>query len=153
MRSLSIQLLLLLLIVAACAASFFLPSINMDAVRPGYVACMMSVLVLKSIEPSAWPMHLYLGSFWLANVFMLASPFGLWRSRLGKGGVFISLLTLWDALTLSYYVYHRVTGNYASVLLGWFAWEASLVSLTLLLILVRRAHRSKTRGSSSTVVA
>lgn len=141
MRSLGLQFALLLLILAVCAASFFLPSINMDAVRPGYVACMMSITVLTSIEPSAWLMHLYLGSFWFANLFMLASPFGLWRARLGKGGVFLLLMGFWDALTLSYYVYHRVTGNYAAVLVGWCVWEASLVAMTLLLFLVRRARR------------
>lgn len=142
MRSLGVQLVLLLLILAVCAGSFFLPSINMDAVRPGYVACMMSVTVLTSIQRSGWLMHLYLGSFWLANLFMLASPFGLWRARLGKGGIFIALMAIWDVLTLSYYVYHRVTGNYASVLLGWCLWEASLVAMTLLLISIRRAHRT-----------
>ncbi len=142
MRSLGVQVALLLLLVGVCVASFFLPSINMDAIRPGYVACMMSVTVLTSIEPSAWLMHLYLGSFWLANLFMLASPFGLWRARLGKGGVFIGLMVFWDLLTLSYYVYHRVTGNYASVMLGWCVWEASLVAMTLFLVRARRAHRA-----------
>lgn len=142
MRNLGLQLVLLLLFIVLCAASFFLPSINMDAVRPGYVACVMSVTVLTSIEPSAWLMHLYLGSFWLANLFMLASPFGLWRARLGKGGVFIGLMAFWDVLTLSYYVYHSVTGQFASVLLGWCLWEASLVGMTLFLIAVRQAHRS-----------
>src|SRR5689334_9629951 len=111
MRSLGFQSALLLLVLALCTASFVLPAINMDAVRPGYVACLMSATVLKSIESSAWGQHLYLGSFWLANLFMLASPFGLWRARLGKGGVFLTLLILWDLLTLSYFVYHRVTGN------------------------------------------
>lgn len=142
MRSLGLQIALLLSLLAVCAASFFLPSINMDAVRPGYIACMMSATVLTSIEPSAWSMHLYLGSFWLANLFMIASPFGLWRARLGKGGFFIALMALWDLDTLSYYVYHRATGSYASVLLGWWTWEASLVFMTLLLVLVRRSHRA-----------
>ena len=142
MRSIGLQLVFLLLLIAACVASLFLPSINMDAVRPGYVACMMSVTVLTGIQRSGWLLHLYLGSFWLANLFMLASPFALWRARIGKGGVFIALLAFWDALTLSYYVYHRVTGNYASVLLGWCVWESSLVAMTLLLVLVRRAHRA-----------
>ncbi len=142
MRSLGLQLALLVFVVAVCVASFFLPSINMDAIRPGYVACVMSATVLTSIERSAWLMHLYLGSFWLANLFLLASPFGLWRARLGKGGVFIALMAFWDVLTLSYYVYYRITGNYASVLLGWWVWEASLVAMTLLFVLIRRAHRA-----------
>lgn len=142
MRSLGLQSGLLLLLIAACAASFFLPAINMDAIRPGYIACMMSVSVLTSIEPNAWATHLYLGSFWIANLFMLASPFGLWRARLGRGGVFIGLLVVWDLLTLSYYVYHRSTGNFAAVLIGWWAWEASLLALTILLLLVRARSRS-----------
>ena len=141
MRSLAVQFALLVLIFAICAASFFLPAVNMGAVRPGYIACVMSASVLSSIEPSAWALHLYLGSFWIANLFMLASPFGLWRARLGKGGVFLALLIIWDLLTLSYLVYHRVTGQYASVLLGWWVWEASLVTMSLLLLLVRRAAR------------
>jgi hypothetical protein len=137
MRSLGLQLVLLLLILGVCIASFLLPAINMDAIRPGYIACMMSVTVLTSIEPSAWLSHLYLGSFWIANLFMLASPFGLWRARLGKGGVFIALMLFWDLLTLSYFLYHRLTGNYASVLIGWCVWEASLFAMTLLLLIVR----------------
>ena len=142
MRSLGLQVVLLLVLIGVCTVSFFLPSINMGAVRPGYVACVMSITVLTSIEPSAWLMHVYLGSFWLANLFMLASPFGLWRARLGKGGIFIGVMAFWDVLTLSYFVYHHVTGNYASVLLGWCVWEISLVAMTLLLICVRGAHRA-----------
>src|SRR3569832_978781 len=120
MRRLSVQVALLLLFIAVCAASFFLPAINMDAVRPGYIAATMSFTVLTSIEPSAWLTHLYLGSFWIANLLMLAAPIVLWRARRGKGGVFLALFVLWDVLTLSYYVYHRVTGNFASVLIGWY---------------------------------
>jgi hypothetical protein len=112
----------------------------MSAIRPGYIAALMSISVLTSIEPSAWLTHLYLGSFWIANLFMLASPFGLWRARLGKGGVFLALMAFWDVLTLSYVLYYRVTGLYASVLIGYSAWVGSLVAMTVLLLLVRRAH-------------
>ena len=141
MRSITTQFAMLLLTAVACAVSFFLPAVNMGAVRPGYIACMMSASVLTSIEPSAWATHLYLGSFWIANLFMLAAPFGLWRARLGKGGVFLGLMVFWDLLTLSYFFYHRVTGNFASVLVGWWTWEASLVALTVLLFLVRAQSR------------
>src|SRR4051794_24287591 len=140
MRSLSVQIALLLLLIASCAGSFFLPAINMDAIRPGYIAATMSFTVLTSIEPSAFFTHVYLGSFWIANLLMLASPVGLWRARRGKGGVFLGFFVYWDVLTLSYYPYHRVTGNFASVLIGWYVWEASLVGMTLLLFAIRRAH-------------
>jgi hypothetical protein len=134
------QIVLFLLVLVVWIASFFLPAVNMNAIRPGYIAALMSISVLTSIEPTAWLTHLYLGSFWIANLFMLASPFGLWRARLGKGGVFLALLAFWDVLTLSYVVYHRVTGNFASVLIGYWAWVSSLVAMTVLLFLVRRAH-------------
>lgn len=131
------QIVLFLLVLVVWVASFFLPAVNMGAIRPGYIAVLMSISVLTSIEPSAWLMHLYLGSFWIANLFMLASPFGLWRARLGKGGVFLSLIAFWDVLTLSYFLYHRVTGNFASVLIGYWAWTGSLVAMTLLLLFAR----------------
>ena len=140
MRRLGIQLALLLLLLAVCAGSFFLPAINMDAVRPGYIAAMMSFTVLTSIEPNSVFTHLYLGSFWIANLLMLLSPVALWRARRGKGAIFLVLFVLWDALTLSYYFYHRFTGNFAAVLIGWCVWEASLVGMTVLLLAVRRAH-------------
>ena len=132
------QIVLFLLVLVVWIASFFLPAVNMSAIRPGYIAALMSISVLTSIEPSAWLTHLYLGSFWIANLFMLASPFGLWRARLGKGGVFLALMAFWDVLTLSYVVYYRVTGLYASVLIGYSAWVGSLVAMTVLLFLVRR---------------
>ncbi len=141
MRSLGLQITLFLLVLIIWAVSFFLPAVNMGAIRPGYIAFLMSVSVLTSIEPSAWLMHLYFGSFWIANLFMLASPFGLWRARLGKAGVFLLLLAFWDVLTLSYFVYHRLTGNYAGVLAGWCVWEFSLVAMTILLLLVRVQSR------------
>jgi hypothetical protein len=134
------QIVLFLLVLVVWIASFFLPAVNMSAIRPGYIAALMSISVLTSIEPSAWLTHLYLGSFWIANLFMLASPFGLWRARLGKGGVFLALMAFWDVLTLSYVLYYRVTGLYASVLIGYSAWVGSLIAMTLLLLLVRRAH-------------
>jgi len=132
------QIVLFLLVLVVWIASFFLPAVNMSAIRPGYIAALMSISVLTSIEPSAWLTHLYLGSFWIANLFMLASPFGLWRAHLGKGGVFLALMAFWDVLTLSYVLYHRVTGLYASVLIGYWAWVGSLVAMTLLMLLVRR---------------
>ncbi|HEY5162168.1 MAG TPA: hypothetical protein VII81_04065 [Terriglobales bacterium] len=138
MPSRGMQIVLFLLVLVVWIASFFLPAVNMSAIRPGYIAALMSISVLTSIEPSAWLTHLYLGSFWIANLFMLASPFGLWRARLGKGGVFLALMAFWDVVTLSYVVYHRVTGNYASVLIGYWAWVGSLVAMTVLLFLVRR---------------
>jgi len=137
------QIVLFLLVLVVWIASFFLPAVNMSAIRPGYIAALMSISVLTSIEPSAWLTHLYLGSFWIANLFMLASPFGLWRARLGKGGVFLALMAFWDVLTLSYVLYYRVTGLYASVLIGYSAWVGSLVAMTVLLFLVRR-ERART---------
>jgi hypothetical protein len=49
-------------------------------------------------------------------------------------------MAFWDVLTLSYVLYYRVTGLYASVLIGYSAWVGSLVAMTVLLLLVRRAH-------------
>jgi hypothetical protein len=80
---------------------------------------------------------LYLGSFWLANLFLLASPFGLWRMRQRRGGVFLMLFVLWDLLTLSFGVYSRIHHDIGSVLVGWYVWEASLVAMTVLLFAVR----------------
>jgi hypothetical protein len=142
MRSRGTQIAIFLVFLAVWVASFFLPAINMGNPSRGYIAAAMSASVLFSMERSAWLSHFYFGSFWLANLFMLASPFGLWRVRLGKGGVFLGLMTLWDVLTLSYFVYHRVSGNFASVLIGWWLWEVSLVGMTALLFAVRAAERN-----------
>lgn len=145
MRSRGTQAVLLLLLFVLCVASFFLPAIKMDAVRPGYIAAFMSISVLTSIERSSWLLHLYLGSLWMANLFMLASPFGLWRVRLGKGGVFLALMAFWNALALSYFVYHEVTKNFASVLVGYWVWVASLIATTMVLLIVRSQNR-RARG-------
>jgi hypothetical protein len=143
MRSGALQAVLLLAILAIAVGSFFLPAIEMGATRPGYIAAAMSFTVLTSIERTAWATHLYLGSFWIANLFLIASPFGLWRARLGRGGIFIVLAAMWDLLTLSYPIYHRVTGNYASVRAGYWVWEASLVAMTFLLLVVSRTSRAR----------
>ena len=137
MRSHGTQILVFLVIVVVWIVSFFLPSINSGSPRPGYIAAAMSMSVLYSIERSAWGEHLYLGSLWLANLFMLAAPFGLWRARNGKGGVFLALMVGWDLLTLSYFCYDRMTHKFAGVLVGYFVWEATLVAMTLLLFAVR----------------
>jgi hypothetical protein len=141
MRSRATQSLVFTVILIAWIASFFLPSINTGSARPGYIAAAMSMSVLYSFERSAWGEHLYLGSFWIANVFMLAAPFGLWRVRNRKGGLFLLLMTAWDLLTLSYFCYDRVTHKFAGVLLGYFVWEGVLIAMTLLLFAVRFAER------------
>ena len=141
MRSRSTQIIIFLLILIAWIVSFFLPSINTGSVRPGYIAAAMSMSVLYSMERSAWGEHLYLGSFWIANLFMLAAPFGLWRVRKGKGGVFLALMVCWDLLTLSYVCYDRMTHKFTGVLFGYFVWEAALVAMTLLLFAVRFAEK------------
>ena len=141
MRSRGTQIIVFLVILIAWIVSFFLPSINTGSTRPGYIAAAMSMSVLYSFERSAWGEHLYLGSFWIANLFMLAAPFGLWRVRNGKGGVFLALMVVWDLLTLSYFCYDRMTHKFANVLVGYFAWEAALVAMTLLLLAVRFAER------------
>ena len=141
MRSLGLQFALLLLILAACVGAFFLPSLNLDKPVVGYLAALLSANVGYTFVRNHELRDLYLGSFWIANLFMLSSPFGLWRARLGKGDVFLALLALWDVLTLSFGIYSRVRHDVGNVIIGWYVWETSLVAMTLLLLLVRAQSR------------
>jgi hypothetical protein len=141
MRDRGTQTIVFLVILVVWIVSFFLPSVNTGSARPGYIAAAMSMTVLYSFERSAWGEHLYLGSFWIANLFMLAAPFGLWRVRIGKGGFFLALMVVWDLLTLSYAGYAHMTHKFSDVLVGYFVWEAVLVAMTLLLFVVRLGAR------------
>lgn len=133
-----LQVGLLLLIVLVWIGSFFLSALNLgDKGTIGYIACFLSADVAYTFLRTHQLRDLYLGSFWLANLFMLASPFGLWRVRIGKGAVFLTLMVIWDLLTLSYGIYSRFNHDVGSPLLGWFVWEATLVAMTLLLAVVR----------------
>ncbi len=143
MRSLGVQFALLFLILAICAGAFFLPSLSLDKPVIGYLTALLSANVGYTFVRSHQLRDLYLGAFWIANLLMLASPFGLWRARLGKGGVFLTLLVVWDVLTLSFGLYSRVHHDVGTVLIGWWVWEASLVAMTLLLIVVRSQSRRR----------
>src|SRR4051794_7365274 len=104
-----VQLVLLFAILLVWIASFFLTALHLsDKGTVGYIACFLSANVGYTFLRSHEVRDLYLGSFWLANVFMLASPFGLWRARISKAGVFLALFAVWDLLTLSFGVYSRV---------------------------------------------
>lgn len=138
-----VQIAVLLLIVLVWIGSFFLSALNLGSKGTiGYMACFLSADVGYTFLRSHQLRDLYLGSFWLANIFMLASPFGLWRARVGKGLIFITLMALWDVLTLSYGVYSRVQHDVGTPLIGWFVWEAALVAMTLLLAMVRFSRRA-----------
>ena len=147
MRSLGVQFAFLVLILAVCAGAFFLPALQLDKPVVGYLTAVLSADVSYTFLRSHELRDLYLGSFWIANLFMLASPFGLWRARLGKGGVFVTLMLIWDLLTLSFVVYARTRHEVGSVLIGWCVWEGALVAMTLLLLVVRSQSRH-TLGSS-----
>src|SRR6266496_5428312 len=136
MRSRGLQIALFLLILAVWIASFFLPALYLDKNVIGYMAALLSADVMYTFARSHQLQDLYLGSFWLANVFLLASPFALWRAWKGKAGAFITLLAFWDVLTLSFAIYCRVRHDLGSVLIGWYVWEASLVAMPLLLLLI-----------------
>ena len=140
MRSRGLRIALFLLILAVWIASFLLPAIYLDKNVIGYMAALLSADVMYTFVRSHQLQDLYLGSFWLANVLMLAAPFALWRTWKGKGGVFLILLAIWDLLTLSFAVYCRVRHDLGSVLIGWCGWETSLVGMTILLFAVRRSH-------------
>lgn len=119
--------------------SFFLIALDLQGLIPGWRAAAISAVLLGTLERQQWLFHLYFGSFCLANLFMLASGWGLWRARRGRGGVFLGLFVFWDLLTLSYVVYDRVkTPNASTLRLGYGAWEASLVGMTVVLFLARR---------------
>jgi len=138
-----LQVALLLLILAGWVLSYFLPALDLGKSTLGYMAAFLSANVCYTFFRSHQLRDLYFGSFWIANIFMLASPFGLWRARLGKGGIFLVLMTLWDLLTLSFAAYIRTQHDLGTVklLVGWYTWEATLVAMTVLLF-ATRAGRS-----------
>ena len=137
------QVVLLLVILIVWVGSFFLTAISLgDKGSLGYIACFLSANVGYTFFRSHQLRDLYLGSFWIADLFMLASPFGLWRARIGKGGLFLLLLTIWDLLTLSYGVYSRIHHDVGSPMLGWFVWEGTLVAMTFLLAAARFSRKT-----------
>lgn len=137
-----IQIALLFLILLVCAAAFFLPSVKLsDKGTLGYIACFLSADVGYTFFRSHQLRDLYLGTFWFANVLMLASPFGLWRARLGKAAVFLMLMVVWDLLTVSYAYYCRINHDVGTPLVGWYVWEGSLIAMTILLVSTRISHR------------
>lgn len=137
-----VQIAVLVLIVLVWIGAFFLQSVSLsDKGTIGYMACFLSADVGYTFVRSHQLRDLYLGSFWLANVFMLASPFGLWRVRIGKGAAFLTLMTIWDLLTLSYGIYSQVRHDVGTPMVGWFVWEGALVAMTVLLAAVRFSAR------------
>ena len=140
MRTLGTQVALHLLLLALWVVSFFLPALSLDKPVVGYITALLSANVGYTFIRSHQVRDLYLGSFWLANLFMLASPFGLWRARIRKGKVFLTFFAIFNVLTLSFGVYSRIHHDVGTVLIGWWLWEASLVGLTMLMFAIRRAH-------------
>lgn len=135
MRGKALQNALYGLTLAVWVGSFFLPSINLGAHDdPGYKACAISATMLFTISSAEVWMHLYFGSFWIANFFMLGSPVALHRRRRGKGHVFLALMLFWDLLTLSFVGYDFYsTHRMAELRAGYWVWEASLVAMTVVL--------------------
>ena len=130
-------------IICVWAASFFVPAIYLDKRLPGYFAAFLSGFALYTAihglfsgDHTDLPYLLYVGSFCFANIFMIAAPFALRIARRGGGRTFLVLMTVWDALTLSWLAYAKLKGNAGSVLLGWWMWEASLICMTVFLLLV-----------------
>lgn len=132
------------ILLAGWIASFFLPALSDGQNRlPGYEAAGLSFLALViDIRSEFKPDNinrlemLYLGSFWLANLFMIAAPFALRLARRARARTFVSLMGLWDILTCSYLFYGHVTKHMNLVRLGWWVWEGSLIAMTLLLYFV-----------------
>jgi hypothetical protein len=143
MRTRVVLTLAYLLMLGVWILSFFVTALDLQGVIPGWRAAAISAVLLGTMERTQVLFHLYFGSFWLANLFVLASPWGLWRARRGRGGVYLGLFIIWDLLTLSYVIYDRVTTPQASTLrAGYWAWEASLVGMTIVLLLARRLRQS-----------
>jgi hypothetical protein len=134
-------------ILAVWIASFFLPALaNEPKNVPGHWAAFLSGYALFIAIGSLFTHDqvdrltmLYLGSFWLANLFMIAAPFALRFARRVGALAFISLMGFWDLLTCSYLIYGRITKNMNMVRFGWWTWECSLIGMTALLFVVRRA--------------
>lgn len=144
MRSRLVLNLAYVLMLALWAASFLLPALDIQGVFFGWRAAAISAVLLGTIERQELLFHLYFGSFVLANVFMLASPWALWRVRRGRGGIFLGLFVAWDLLTLSCIVYDRIKSPHGSALrIGYWAWEASLAGMTAVLFLARRFRESR----------
>ncbi len=78
---------------------------------------------------------------------MIAAPFVLRLARHGRALTFVSLMGIWDILTCSYLFYGQITKHMILVRLGWWMWEASLVAMTVFLLLVREGskHASPSR--------
>ena len=139
----------LILILAIWIASFFAPAaFDAGASLNGYEAFGLSVVALAMAFKEAFGSYqqrleaLYIGSFWIANAFMIASPFVLRRIRRGKRVVaFLSLMGIWDILTCSYLFYEQLTKHIQFVRLGWWMWEGSLIAMTVLLVLVRESSK------------
>ena len=143
-----VQTTALILILAVWIASFFVPAIRID--KPpiaGYIAAFLSSFMLFAAGRDLisgdfhdFPYVLYIGSFFLANGFMIAAPFALRILRRGnRGTTFLVLMAIWDALTFSWLGFIKIKTDMGSVLLGWWMWEGSLIAMTVLLALVRKS--------------
>lgn len=134
----------LVILVAIWAASFFLPALRGPGstsgdMMPGYLAAFLSAICLRVgvLGGQDWGLGLYLGSFCLANLFMVALPFALRRIRRGKGALFLKLMVAWDLLTFSYVLSRPINREYHPVSVGWWMWEISLFGTTALLFQLR----------------
>ncbi|HWF06776.1 MAG TPA: hypothetical protein VHA06_24010 [Candidatus Angelobacter sp.] len=89
-------------------------------------------------DPGAAVILLY-GLLWIANVFMLASPWMLLRTRRGHGQICIAFLAVWDVLILVA-IWVATPEGYplaAAARVGYFLWQASVLGMTIFLWLVR----------------
>ena len=137
------QTAVLIILVAIWIGSFFVPALYIEKPIPGYFAAFLSIFMMFTAGKNLIARDfndlgymLYAGSFYLANAFIIAAPFALRIARRGGGRTFLILMAVWDALTFSWLAYTKLKGNAGSVLLGWWMWEASLISMTVLLLLV-----------------
>ena len=139
MRARVVLPVLYLLMLALWVVSFFLPALYLSGpVNPGWKAAAISAVLLGTLARNELGIHLYYGSFFLANLLVLASPWAYGRARRGRGGVFLGLMVFWDLLTFSYAVYDRWKNTaFTSVRLGYWMWEASLVGVTVVLLAAR----------------
>ncbi|MBZ5533720.1 MAG: hypothetical protein LAO20_20005 [Acidobacteriia bacterium] len=130
--------------------SFFLPALEDNGPWFGYRAAYGSMVLFVGMVLALFrgafgdveAVPLFYGLLWIANVFMLASPWMLRRSRRGQGQVCIALLTVWDVLILAtLWVLPAKAAKpleRSPFLVGYFVWQTSVLGMTAYLWLVRQ---------------
>lgn len=129
--------------------SFFLPALEDYPPWLGYRAAAGSMILFVGMVLAlfrgdfgdvAQAVALFYALLWIANVFMLASPWMLRRTRRGQGQICIALLSVWDVLILVG-LWVRVPKGGSLVVgakFGYFVWQASVLGMTVYLWLVRQ---------------